>query len=235
MLICIFIATLTRTVHNGNKPTIELLRNIDLLQQTWLATSDSSFPPEMQLFDRQIHSSTRLAIPTHLLHFRHPTVRLHKKLMPTSLPTDVHNFVLQCVGIRSSTLFKTLYIDRQRYSADGTDDSRVTHDGCVLYEDNGTAKVGFLEAVIRFENQYELALVIRPVNLSSAADILAIAGRIFKCTNVLYGKLDGSTLELTRVKCLIQKLAFRTDANSNRDSPSNSMFFFQFPNLQAST
>jgi hypothetical protein len=43
-------------MHNGNKPTIELLKNIYLLQQTWLATTDSSFPEKMKLFDHQIHS-----------------------------------------------------------------------------------------------------------------------------------------------------------------------------------
>ena len=99
-----YIAALTKTVHNGNKPTIELLKNIDLLQQTWLATTDASFSPQMQLFDRQIHSNMRYSIPrhiSHLNHHNHHQIRAHTEMLITSLEKDVSDFVIRYAGDRS--------------------------------------------------------------------------------------------------------------------------------------
>ncbi|CAM4839468.1 unnamed protein product [Rotaria magnacalcarata] len=74
------IATLTRTIHNGPKLTVEMLNNVDLLQQTWLATNDPSFPYEMQLFDLQIHGNIRYPAPTCLSDlYNQQKARLYKK------------------------------------------------------------------------------------------------------------------------------------------------------------
>jgi hypothetical protein len=99
------LATLTRTIHGGNKPTVELLNNIDLLQQTWLATTDPSFPPEILLFDQQINSNMRYSIPKSLsdLNHRHKP-RLHKKMSINTLAKDVSDFIFKYTGDRSYIL-----------------------------------------------------------------------------------------------------------------------------------
>ncbi|CAF1617673.1 unnamed protein product [Rotaria magnacalcarata] len=80
------VATLTRTIHNGNKPTVEMLNNVDLLQQTWLATNDPSFPYEMQLFDHQIHGNIRYSAPTCLSDlYNQRKARLYKKCLSIRL------------------------------------------------------------------------------------------------------------------------------------------------------
>jgi hypothetical protein len=230
------IATLTRTIHNGNKATVELLQNIDLLQQTWLGTTDSSFPPEMQLFDLQIHSNMRYAIPTSLsdLHHRH-TARVHTKMSISALATDVSEFVVKFTGDGSYVLYKTIFVNRQRYSADPININRSTHDGCVLYDKNNITKVGFLETIIYFIDNNELSLVIRPVILQSTSDTLSINNHIYRCTNILYGTAHGSSIEAIHYKSLMQKLAFRYGTNLNFPPLVKSMFFFQFPNLHSST
>jgi hypothetical protein len=178
------IAELTRTIHNDNKPTVELLKNIDLLQQTWLATTDSSLPPEMQLFDRQTHSNMRYSIPmflSDLHHHHHHKPRVHTKTFISALTKDVSHFIFKFTGDRSY----------------------------VLYDKNDITKVGFLETIINFIDNNELSLVIRPVILHSTADTLSINDGVYRCTNILYGTSHGSSIEIIHYKSLVQKLAFR--------------------------
>ncbi|CAF2746973.1 unnamed protein product [Rotaria sp. Silwood2] len=213
-----FETALTRTVHNGNRPTIELLKNIDLLQQTWLATKDSSFPPEMRLFDHQIHSNMRYSIPrqiSDLNHHNRHQIRAYKKVPITSLETDVSDFVIKYAGDRSYVLYKTVVVHDQRYSADSINIHRSTHDGCIVYDKNDTPTIGFLETTIHLIDNNEFSLIMRPVILYSTADTLSINDRVYKCTNVLYGTPHGSSIEAVHYKFLIQKLAFRygTDLN----------------------
>ncbi|CAF4236801.1 unnamed protein product [Rotaria sp. Silwood2] len=233
-----FETALTRTVHNGNRPTIELLKNIDLLQQTWLATKDSSFPPEMRLFDHQIHSNMRYSIPrqiSDLNHHNRHQIRAYKKVPITSLETDVSDFVIKYAGDRSYVLYKTVVVHDQRYSADSINIHRSTHDGCIVYDKNDTPTIGFLETTIHLIDNNEFSLIMRPVILYSTADTLSINDRVYKCTNVLYGTPHGSSIEAVHYKFLIQKLAFRYGTDLNFPPIVKSMFFFQFPNLRSST
>ncbi len=132
-------------------------------------------------------------------------------------------------------LYKSIFIDHQRYSADPINIHRVTHDGCVLYDKDDVTKVGFLETIINFVDNNELSLVMRPVILHSTSDTLSINDRVYRCTNILYGTPHGSSIEVIHYKSLIQKLAFRYGTNSNFPPLVKSMFFFQFPNLHSST
>ncbi|CAF4522129.1 unnamed protein product, partial [Rotaria sp. Silwood2] len=227
--------TLTRLIHNGNTPTIELLRNIDLLQQTWLSLSDVLVPPELKLFDQQINSSMRQAVPSNLLYSHRKTIRFHKKILLSSLAPDVADFVIKCVAQRPFKLFKTVFFNQQRLSSDPIDTPEKTNDGCVMYRRNDVPSIGFLETIISFDNCREPVFVIRPVVLISSADSMRLNNRIFKCTNVLYGTCDETTLETTTLKCIVQKLAFRPGNDIKFHSVCNSMFFFQYPNLSGST
>ncbi|CAF3944826.1 unnamed protein product, partial [Rotaria sordida] len=201
--------TLTRLIHNGNSPTIELLRNLDLLQQTWLATSDSSLPSELKIFDYHINAS--------------------------SLAPDVKKFVTKYTGGQSYNLYKTVFVEQQRFTSDRIDIFRRTHDGCLMYNRKNIPAIGFLETIISYDNGNEPVLVIRPVSLLATADTMSIKHRIYKCTNVLYGTYHGTTLEVTNLDCIIQKLAFRRGTNIKFPPIPNSMFFFQYPNRSGST
>ncbi|CAF3859359.1 unnamed protein product, partial [Rotaria sordida] len=203
------IGTLTRLIHNGNSPTIELLRNLDLLQQTWLATSYSSLPSELKIFDYQINAS--------------------------SLAPDVKKFVTKYTGGQSYNLYKTVFVEQQRFTSDRIDIFRRTLDGCLMYNRKNIPAIGFLETIISFDNGNEPVLVIRPVSLLATADTMSINHRIYKCTNVLYGTYHGTTLEVTNLDCIIQKLAFRRGTNVKFPPIPNSMFFFQYPNRSGST
>ncbi|CAF1444085.1 unnamed protein product, partial [Rotaria sordida] len=194
------IGTLTRLIHNGNSPTIELLRNLDLLQQTWLATSYSSLPSELKIFDYQINAS--------------------------SLAPDVKKFVTKYTGGQSYNLYKTVFVEQQRFTSDRIDIFRRTLDGCLMYNRKNIPAIGFLETIISFDNGNEPVLVIRPVSLPATADTMSINHRIYKCTNVLYGTYHGTTLEVTNLDCIIQKLAFRRGTNVKFPPIPNSMFFF---------
>jgi hypothetical protein len=190
----------------------------------------------MQLFDHQITSNVRYSIPNDLsiIHHYHKA-RLFKKMSINSLPEDVSNFIFKFADDRSYLIFKTIFVNQQRYSADSINIHRTTHDGCVLYDKNDVAAVGFLEAIIHFVDDDEISILIRPVILYSTADTLSINNRLYKCTNILYGTTHGSSIEAIHYKSLIQKLAFRYGTNLNFPPLVQSMFFFQFPNLRSST
>ena len=104
-----------------------------------------------------------------------------------------------------------------------------------MYRKNNVSAIGFLETIISFDSCIEPVLVIRPVVLVSTADSISIIDRISICTNVLYGSCNETTLVTTNLKCFIQNLAFRPGTNINFPPVSNSMFFFQYPNLSGST
>ncbi|CAF3415759.1 unnamed protein product [Rotaria socialis] len=205
------VASLTRLIHNENAPTIEFLRNLDLLKQTWLIMSDSSLRPDLKAFDQNIN--------VHL----------------DSLAPIVKKFVVESTNRRSYNLFKTMIYGRQRFSSDHVNIFRRTHDGCLLYKKNNLPIIGFLETVISFTNDDEPLLVIRPVNLISTADSMSINDRIYRCTNVLYGTHRGTTVEATNLQCIIQKLAFRPGTDVKFPPANNTMFFFQYPNRSGST
>ena len=230
-----YIAILTRLIHNGNSPTIELMRNIDLLQQTWLSLSDLSTPPRLKLFDKQISSSMRRAIPLHLMDPHQNSTRFHKKILVSSLAPDVGDFIIKHFGKRTYKLHKTIFYGGKRLSSDSIDVLKRTHDGCLMYSRDNAPAIGFLETTISFENCIEPVLVIRPVVLASAADLMSVNDRLYRCTNVLYGSCNRTTLETTSLKYFIQKLAFRPGTDIKFPAVSNSMFFFQYPNLSGST
>ncbi|CAF1117040.1 unnamed protein product [Adineta steineri] len=231
------VATLTRLVHNGNTPTIELLRNLDLLRQTWLSLFDlsSSSSSELRIFDQQITSNVRQSIPVNLLSSEQNPIRLHKIILLSSLPHDINHFVIKYCGQRPYQLFKTVFFKQKRLSSDHSGIFGKTHDGCLMYKRNNVLAIGFLQIIISFYNCDQPVLVIRPVTLISTSDSLSINGRTFKCTNVLYGTCDGTVLEASDLGCIIQKLAFRPGTDIKFPPARNSMFFFQYPNLTGST
>ncbi|CAF0842181.1 unnamed protein product [Rotaria sordida] len=152
-----------------------------------------------------------------------------------SLAPDVKKFVTKYTGGRSYNLFKTIFVEQQRFTSDPIDIFRRTHDGCLMYNRKNIPAIGFLEIIISFDNGNEPVLVIRPVNLLATADTISINNRIYKCTNVLYGTYHETALEVTNLDCIIQKLAFRRGINVKFPPVPNSMFFFQYPNRSGST
>ncbi|CAF3258541.1 unnamed protein product, partial [Rotaria sp. Silwood2] len=227
--------SLTRLIHNGNAPTVELLNSLDLLQQTWLATSDPSLPSELKIFDQMINASLRYAIPSRVSYRNQNTVRLHTKVHLGSLAPDVKSFVIKYTAQRTYNLFKTTFYEQQRFSSDRVDIFHRTHDGCLMYKKNNLPAIGFLETIISFGNDHEPVLIIRPVSLISTADSMSIHGRIYRCTNVLYGTYHRTTIEITNLQSIVQKLAFRPGTDVKFPSVHKSMFFFQYPNRSGST
>ncbi|CAF1295623.1 unnamed protein product [Rotaria sp. Silwood1] len=143
-----------------------------------------------------------------------------------SLAPDVKKFVTKYTGGQSYNLYKTVFVEQQRFTSDRIDIFRRTHDGCLMYNRKNIPAIGFLETIISFDNGNEPVLVIRPVSLLATADTMSINHRIYKCTNVLYGTYHGTTLEVTSLDCIIQKLAFRRGINVKFPPIPNSMFFF---------
>ncbi len=189
----------------------------------------------MQLFDHQINSNIRCAVPKELFAVHHDKARLLKKVSLNSLKEDISNYIINFTGARSYLIFKTIFVNGQRYSADPIDVRRITHDGCILYAKNNIPAVGFIEAVVHFLVEDEIFIIIRPVILYATADTLSINNHLYKCNNILYGTSNGSSMESADYRSLIQKLAFRYGINSNFPALPQSMIFFQFPNLRSST
>jgi hypothetical protein len=160
----------------------------------------------------------RQAIPSNLTHLHRNSIRFYKKILLSSLVHDVGNFVIKYSGTRTYKLYKTIFFEGKRLSSDRVDVLKKTHDGCLMYKRNNVPAIGFLETIIAFDNSVESVLVIRPVVLISTADSMLLNGRLFRCTNVLYGSCNGTTLETTSLQCFIQKLAFRpgTDVKGPR-------------------
>jgi hypothetical protein len=177
----------------------------------------------------------RCAISSVLPQLHQHTTRVHKKVLLSSMAPDVSDFVVKYTGQRSYKLFKTVFSEQQRFASDRNDIFRKTHDGCLMYMRNNSPAVGFLETIISFDNDNELVLVMRPVNLISTADSMSINNRIYRCTNILYGSHHGTTIEVASLKCIIQKLAFRSGIDVKFPPLCNSMFFYQYPNLSGST
>ncbi len=205
------------------------------MQQTWIATSDPSFPFEMKIFDQQINASMRRTIPSRLSHTNQQMIRFYKKVQFNSLDSDVRKCVIKYTNNRSYNLFKTVFFEQQRFASDRTDVYRKTNDGCLMYNLNNSPAIGFLQTIISFNNDDEPILIIRPVNLLSTADSMIINQRIYRCTNVLYGTTYGTTLEVINLESIIQKLAFRPGSDIKSPPVKDSMFFFQYPNLSGST
>lgn len=225
---------MTRLIHNGNAPAVELLRSLDLAQQTWLAASHALLPIELKHFDRIINCSMRYAIPTiHSFQNQH-SIRFHKKVQLHSLAADTQMLVIKETGQHMFTLFATILFQGQRFSSDSIDIFRRTHDGCLMYTKNNSIGIGFMEVVVCCDSM-KAFLVIRPVNVISTADSMLLNDRTFRCTNILYGTCRGTTLEIIDPQSIIQKLAFRRGVDVNFPPINDSMFFFQYPNRSGST
>ncbi|KAF9756179.1 hypothetical protein NGRA_3287 [Nosema granulosis] len=177
----------------------------------------------------------RYAIPSKVSHLNEHITRLRKKVHINSLDGHVKYFVIKCTDRRPHQLFKTIFVDQQRFTYDRIDIFRKTHDGCLMYKRNNVPAIGFLETIISFDKDQEPVLVIRPVNLISTADSMSINGQIYRCTNVLYGTYHGTSLEIANLESIIQKLAFRPGHDVKFLPVPNSMFFFQYPNRSGST
>jgi hypothetical protein len=92
-----------------------------------------------------------------------------------------------------------------------------------------------LQIIISFNNDDEPILVIRPVILLSTAESMIINQRIYRCANVFYQTTYGTTLEVTKLEFIFQKLAFRPGSDIKFPPVRSSMFFFQYPNQSGST
>jgi hypothetical protein len=91
--------------------------------------------------------------------------------------------------IRSNiTLYKTLFFNNLRFSADDFTTIRRSNDVCVLYESRKNQySIGFILCIGHLVDKNEIYLILNKVNISSTADTLNIRGRTFKCTNIMQG------------------------------------------------
>jgi hypothetical protein len=204
-----------------------LIKNVDLYRQASLDASSSTFPLTGKEYICRISSSFRHITSVHIDDA--PKVKLYNKISPSSC--DLVS--LWPHSIRSNIiLYKTLFLNNLRFSADDFTTIRHSNDGCVLYESRKNQySVGFILCIGHLVDTNEIYLLLKKVNISSTADTLNIRGRTFKCTNIMEGTVLPDSNVMIKPSSVIQKLAFRPNHDITQ-TRSNTFVFFQYPNLK---
>lgn len=185
--IYIYMHTLTasflRTIHGKSTTSAELTRNIDLIRQASLCASSSTFSIKGKEYIDQISSSSRIRFSNI------NTKRLIRFYQRFSSPSSDLLSLWPRSMRHSITLYKTLFINNLRFSADDFTICRCSNDACVLYKSKKkNYSIGFILCVGHRTNNNETYLLVNEVNIFSTADAIHVQGRNFKCTNIMKGK-----------------------------------------------
>lgn len=229
------LAAFARTIHATSQPTVELINNIELLQQLWQALSDKTCPTIIKMFDLQINSSNRVALPTALPR-RDEKIVCRLRVPIAAISDELTRFVSSLNPSLSFVCYQTLFVNGLRYSADPSNHHRKTHDGCLLYEHGeNDFRIGFLLCVSCVSQNSTILLILRNVKITSTCDSLRVNNSDFFCTNVLTGHIESNSLSAIRPSQVVQKLSFRHGHPTRVSFCEQSFFFFQYPNLHECT
>lgn len=224
------IASFSRTIHGPSTALVELIRNIDLIRQSSLILSSSTFPSPGKVFVNRINSSARQALPTGLGGMS--KFRLHARLLT---PSSHLLSLFRDAGYSNISFYKTLFADGVRFNAHDVSTFHRSSDACVLYKSTRDIfSIGFVECIAHIHDSNDICLVLMKTEISSTADTLNIKRRVFHCTNVLTGSILLLSSVIIRPSQIVRKLAFRRESSSTA-SVSNTFLFFQYPNVQEST
>ena len=226
----IYIASFFRTVHGKSTTAAELIKNIDLYRQASLFASSSTFSVAGKEYISRISSSPRQItfIDINIT----PKVKFYKKISSPSC----HLISLWPHPIRSNiTLYKTLFLNNLRFSADDFYMIQPTNDACVLYKSRANqCKIGFILCIGHLIDKNEIYFLLNQVNITSAADTLNLQKKVFKCNNIMQGTILPDSTVIIDPSDVIQKLVFRPSYNLTQ-SRSNTFIFFQYPNVMESS
>lgn len=224
---CLFeLASFARTIHGGFAPTRELIKNIDLYRQSALYVSSCSFPASGKEYVNRLFSPSREV--TFNYQDALQNIKLHQKISPPL------NLLQKWPNLSQTNIlfYKTLFIDRLRFSADDFTTLRRSNDACILYKSKKNSHaIGFILCVLHFFDKNEIYLLLNKVKITSTADTLDIHGKIFQCDNILQGFAAVDSTVLIQPSQISQKLAFRPTLNDD-PSVSNTFVFCKYPNLK---
>ncbi|CAF1682345.1 unnamed protein product, partial [Rotaria sp. Silwood1] len=215
-----------RTIHGGFAPLRELIKNIDLCRQSSIHVSSTSFSTIAKEYVSGMFSSRQII-------FKHedalPNIKLHQKITPPP-----SNFFQKFPNSSSSNVlfYKTLFLDRLRFSADDFTVPRHSNDACILYQTKKNYNsIGFILFIIHFIDKNEIYLFLNKVKLISTADTVDIQGRNFRCNNILKGVVVPDSTTIIQPSQILQKLAFRPISNDD-PTASKAFVFCRYPNLR---
>ena len=217
------IASFLRTVHGKSTTTTELINNVDLYRQASCDTSSSTFSKKGKEYICHISSTFRPMIFTNLDSIPH--VKLYHKIpsssnLISSWPHPMFSHI---------SLYKTLFLNDIRFSADDFNTLRRSNDACVLYKSSSSQySIGFIICIGHLLDNNEIYLLVNETKISSSADTLTIRDRTFRCTNIMQGTVLPDSKTIIKPSHIIQKLAFRPVYDKN----ANAFIFFQYPNLK---
>jgi hypothetical protein len=224
------------TVHNGYSPMAEILNNLNLVRSVWQCVSDPDFSLRIKLFHLQMNSSHRMAVPSSISHTGSSLICRPSFRIP--MPSDE---LLQCANLAASTrpftLFKTVMYGSLRLSAQIENGFGKTADDCIMYKNTKSPdlNIGFIVAVLHFNQSNELQLIVRPVQCTSYVDTVIVHRTAHHCPNIITGYIKALTFEIVHPKRIIQKLTYRPGKPIDAPDIQGSYYFFQFPNLMEST
>ena len=158
-----------------------------------------------------------------------PNLKLHEKITPApfSFFQKFPNSSLSDV-----LFYKTLFLDRLRFSADDFTILRHSNDACILYKTKKNCNsIGFILYIVYFIDKNEIYLFLNKVKIISTADTLDIQGRNFKCNNILKGVVVPDSTTIIQPSQISQKLAFRPISNDDPSLPKT-FVFCRYPNLK---
>ncbi|CAF3982771.1 unnamed protein product [Rotaria sp. Silwood1] len=220
------VSSFARTIHGGFAPLRELIKNIDLCRQSSIHVSSTSFSTIAKEYVSGIFSSRQII-------FKHedalPNIKLHQKITPPP-----SNFFQKFPNSSSSNVlfYKTLFLDRLRFSADDFTVPRHSNDACILYQTKKNYNsIGFILFIIHFIDKNEIYLFLNKVKLISTADTVDIQGRNFRCNNILKGVVVPDSTTIIQPSQILQKLAFRPISNDD-PTASKAFVFCRYPNLR---
>ncbi|CAF1284040.1 unnamed protein product [Rotaria sordida] len=223
-------ASFARTIHGGSTPTRELIKNIDLYRQSSMYVSSTSFPASGREYIDRIFSSPR-EITFNYRDDLH-NIKLYQEI--TSPPSS---FFQKWPNSSESNflLYKTLFFDNLRFSADDFTILRRSNDSCILYKTKKNSySVGFISYIVHIIDRDEICLVLNKVKITSTADTLNIDGRNFMCNNILKGSVVSDSTAIIQPSQISKKVAFRPIFNED-PSLLNTFIFYQYPNLKECT
>ena len=132
-------------------------------------------------------------------------------------------------------MYKTLFLNDLRFSAEDFTTIRCSNDACVLYElRKNQSSIDFILCIDHVVDKNEIYLLLNKVSVPSTANALNIRGRTLKCSNIMQGTIVSESIIITNASHIIQKLAFRLD-HGKTETESNTFAFFQYSNIKESS
>ncbi|CAF0821489.1 unnamed protein product [Didymodactylos carnosus] len=213
---------ITRTINATKNHSLEIQNTLNLFRLAWHESESDEFNKTLKIFIESLTTTKRVGYKSNRSTAANALIPKKKThLSPTRLASLQVKF--NCLNI---VAFQTLYIATTRFTTQDFGQGNRTSDSLILFESDGRQHIGFIQNIIKYQQQF--ALMVKTATIIDCLRVF-IGETQYSTTNVTYGNFESDTILFIEPHQVIEKLCY------SYDKTKKNYTFFRYPTLEESS